>query len=243
MVQIWQAELDDSLCDSIPQWETSEWYQCEPEHGNPACGTPGVEFRQVSCSTGNEAECEQIKTEPKPSDVESVVAATGNDDDDKPVVMDVAATDDDHVPVVVEDVAEPAPSTLTQPSTSAEPVATPPTPLTSEEDSLLRSFDLCEAYGPSLGLSRKERWQRAEGASPPGLHSAPRQRISSNRPLARACAALTGRLRTGAACERVDGPRAGGGQHARRGVGALAVRHPRECVRAWPGGAGGPLVQ
>ena len=45
-----------------------------------------------------------IKTEPKPSDVESVVAATGNDDDDKPVVMDVAATDDDHVPVVVEDV-------------------------------------------------------------------------------------------------------------------------------------------
>ena len=147
-----------------------------------------------------------------------------------------------HSPVV-EDVAEPAPSTLTQPSTSAEPVATPPTPLTSEEDSLLRSFDLCEAYGPSLGLSRKERWQRAEGASPPGLHSAPRQRISSNRPLARACAALTGRLRTGAACERVDGPRAGGGQHARRGVGALAVRHPRECVRAWPGGAGGPLVQ
>ena len=88
---------------------------------------------------------------------------------------------------VVEDVAEPAPSTLTEPSTSAEPVATPPTPLTSEEDSLLRSFDLCEAYGPSLGLSRKERWQRAEGASPPGLHSAPRQRISSNRPLARAC--------------------------------------------------------
>ncbi len=42
---------------------------------------------------------------PKPSDVESVVAATGNDDDDKPVVKDVAATDDDDVPVVVEDVA------------------------------------------------------------------------------------------------------------------------------------------
>ena len=45
-----------------------------------------------------------VEAEPKPSDVESVVAATGNNDDDKPVVMDVAATDDDDVPVVVEDV-------------------------------------------------------------------------------------------------------------------------------------------
>ena len=45
-----------------------------------------------------------VEAEPKPSDVESVVAATGNDDDDKPVVTDVAATDDDDVPVVVEDV-------------------------------------------------------------------------------------------------------------------------------------------
>ena len=45
------------------------------------------------------------EAEPKPSDVESVVAATGNDDDNKPVVKDVAATDDDDVLVVVEDVA------------------------------------------------------------------------------------------------------------------------------------------
>ena len=45
------------------------------------------------------------KTEPKPSDVESVVAATGNDDDDKPIVKDIVATaDDDDVPIVVEDV-------------------------------------------------------------------------------------------------------------------------------------------
>ena len=43
-----------------------------------------------------------VEAEPKPSDVEGVVAAMG-DNDDKPVVKDVAATDDD-VPIVVEDV-------------------------------------------------------------------------------------------------------------------------------------------
>mmetsp|Transcript_8367 Transcript_8367/g.23675 ORF Transcript_8367/g.23675 Transcript_8367/m.23675 type:complete len:714 (-) Transcript_8367:829-2970(-) len=45
-----------------------------------------------------------VEAEPKPSDVESVVAAMG-DDDDKSIVKDVAATDDNDVPVVVEDVA------------------------------------------------------------------------------------------------------------------------------------------
>lgn len=36
-------------------------------------------------------------------------------------------------------------------------------PLTNEEDTLLRSFDLDQNFGPCVGLSRKERWQRAEG--------------------------------------------------------------------------------
>jgi hypothetical protein len=40
-------------------------------------------------------------------------------------------------------------------------------PLTAAEDELLRDFDLDIAFGPSLGLTRKERWQRAEGAPPP----------------------------------------------------------------------------
>lgn len=43
-------------------------------------------------------------------------------------------------------------------------------PLTTEEDELLRAFDLSIAFGPSLGLTRKERWLRAEGARPPARH-------------------------------------------------------------------------
>ena len=46
----------------------------------------------------------------------------------------------------------------------------PQAPLTAEEDELLRDFDLDIAFGPSLGLTRKERWQRAEGAPPPARH-------------------------------------------------------------------------
>ena len=45
-------------------------------------------------------------------------------------------------------------------------VVVPHTPLNDEEDSRLQAFDLETAYGPSLGLSRKERWLRAEGAWP-----------------------------------------------------------------------------
>ena len=42
-------------------------------------------------------------------------------------------------------------------------------PLTDEEDRLLRSFDLDQQFGPCVGLSRKDRWQRAEsfGLEPP----------------------------------------------------------------------------
>ena len=45
-------------------------------------------------------------------------------------------------------------------------VVVTPAPLNDAEDSLLQAFDLETAYGPSLGLSRKERWLRAEGAWP-----------------------------------------------------------------------------
>jgi len=45
-------------------------------------------------------------------------------------------------------------------------VVVPHTPLNDEEDSRLQAFDLETAYGPCLGLSRKERWLRAEGAWP-----------------------------------------------------------------------------
>ena len=49
----------------------------------------------------------------------------------------------------------------------AAAAAAPPVPLTAAEDELLRDFDLDIAFGPSLGLTRKERWQRAQGAPPP----------------------------------------------------------------------------
>ena len=70
---------------------------------------------------------------------------------------------------VVEEIEPPAPPSAAkeEPSSSSEAAAAaPPAPLTDEEDSLLRAFDLETAYGPSLGLSRKERWLRAEGARP-----------------------------------------------------------------------------
>ena len=49
----------------------------------------------------------------------------------------------------------------------AAAAAPPQVPLTAAEDELLREFDLDIAFGPSLGLTRKERWQRAQGAPPP----------------------------------------------------------------------------
>ena len=49
----------------------------------------------------------------------------------------------------------------------AAAAAPPQVPLTAAEDELLRDFDLDIAFGPSLGLTRKERWQRAQGAPPP----------------------------------------------------------------------------
>ena len=52
-----------------------------------------------------------------------------------------------------------------------EPAAPPQAPLAAAEDELLRDFDLDIAFGPSLGLTRKERWQRAEGAPPSAPHS------------------------------------------------------------------------
>ena len=49
----------------------------------------------------------------------------------------------------------------------AAAAAPPQVPLTAAEDELLRDFDLDIVFGPSLGLTRKERWQRAQGAPPP----------------------------------------------------------------------------
>ena len=54
--------------------------------------------------------------------------------------------------------------TVLPPAAAAAP---PQVPLTAAEDELLRDFDLDIAFGPSLGLTRKERWQRAQGAPPP----------------------------------------------------------------------------
>ena len=39
----------------------------------------------------------------------------------------------------------------------------PPAPLSLEDQDLLRSFDLDETFGPCTGLTRRERWQRADG--------------------------------------------------------------------------------
>ena len=54
--------------------------------------------------------------------------------------------------------------TVLPPAAAAAP---PQVPLTAAEDELLRDFDLDIVFGPSLGLTRKERWQRAQGAPPP----------------------------------------------------------------------------
>ena len=64
-----------------------------------------------------------------------------------------------------------------------EPAAPPQAPLAAAEDELLRDFDLDIAFGPSLGLTRKERWQRAEGAPPsaPPPPPAIRQTLTSTR--------------------------------------------------------------
>ncbi|KAJ3297392.1 DNA polymerase delta subunit 4 [Rhizoclosmatium sp. JEL0117] len=40
--------------------------------------------------------------------------------------------------------------------------APPPPPLTSEEKDLLRKFDLDTKFGPNIGITRLERWERAK---------------------------------------------------------------------------------
>ena len=69
----------------------------------------------------------------------------------------------------------------------AAAAAPPQVPLTAAEDELLRDFDLDIAFGPSLGLTRKERWQRAQGAPPPAPRPPPPARPA---PYTRAASAL-----------------------------------------------------
>ena len=69
----------------------------------------------------------------------------------------------------------------------AAAAAPPQVPLTAAEDELLRDFDLDIAFGPSLGLTRKERWQRAQGAPPPAPLPPPPARPA---PYTRAASAL-----------------------------------------------------
>lgn len=59
----------------------------------------------------------------------------------------------------------------TEESTKEAVPVTTHLPLSEEEDGELRSFDLCQKYGPCVGLSRLERWERAEklGLNPPLL--------------------------------------------------------------------------
>tara|TARA_B110001452_G_scaffold235729_1_gene214666 strand:+ start:1652 stop:2110 length:459 start_codon:yes stop_codon:yes gene_type:complete len=68
------------------------------------------------------------------------------------------------------DVIEPA-EPVVEPAVAekAEEAPAADASLTDEEDTLLRSFDLDQKFGPCVGLSRKERWERAEsfGLEPP----------------------------------------------------------------------------
>lgn len=52
---------------------------------------------------------------------------------------------------------------------TAQNVDTSPDVLTNEEEQELRSFDLCQKFGPCVGPSRLERWERAArlGLDPP----------------------------------------------------------------------------
>ena len=54
-------------------------------------------------------------------------------------------------------------------ATEAEEVVVEAAPLSEEDVAELRAFDLAQAYGPCVGLTRAERWERAErlGRNPP----------------------------------------------------------------------------
>ena len=71
------------------------------------------------------------------------------------------------------DAADAADAAAAAAAPTVPPVESAPqhVPLTAEEEEVLRDFDLSTTFGPSLGLTRKERWLRAEGTArhPPHL--------------------------------------------------------------------------
>ena len=89
------------------------------------------------------------------------------------------ATDHIKSPVAAIDAAAAAPAATPPPSTTASPakpspsassdLKSTPATLSAADEQMLRDFDLKEKFGPCVGPTRLQRWQRAErwGLEPP----------------------------------------------------------------------------
>ena len=63
-----QEEWERNFCESVPQWLKEEWGPCFADNGNiTSCGAPGHQIREVTCSTGDDTDCELIQDEVRPA--------------------------------------------------------------------------------------------------------------------------------------------------------------------------------